>query len=149
MITVVDRREVKGPLPPRILAQSWYRSLMRSVPLCVSGAQPIPIAIVYVDPPAMRTLNRDYRGIARVTDVLSYGYTDSEGKRTEGEIVICSAQALRQRHRFRTTVLQEFCRLFFHGLLHIYEYDHSRPAARRAMRKAERCLMKISKPYLT
>lgn len=149
MIAVLDRREMKDPLPPKILAQSWYRSLMRSVPHCVSDPVTIPIAIVHVDPSEMRELNKRHRSIARVTDVLSYGYSDSEGILMEGEIIICPAQALSQRRRFRTTIPREFCRLFFHGLLHIYGYDHSRPSDRRVMRKKEQCLMKISKPYLT
>ncbi|MEK7122290.1 MAG: rRNA maturation RNase YbeY [Patescibacteria group bacterium] len=142
MITLVDRREAGSALPQDMLSGSWFRSLMRLVPRCVSDVPSIPFAVIYVDPVEIRKLNKQYRDINRVTDVLSFAYTDSEGAFSEGEIVMCPAQALAQRKRFGTTIHQEFARLFFHGVLHIYGYDHISSSDRRVMRGLEECLMK-------
>lgn len=145
-VTIVDQRKDIRSLPARLVGSSWYQSLLRGVGRCVDQFQPIPLSVVYVDSEDMRYLNKRYRGIARVTDVLSFAYNDEQGNLEEGEIIICPMRARQQRHRFKTTVHQEFGRLFFHGLLHIYGYDHVTTSQRRAMRSLEACLMKTVSP---
>lgn len=141
-IRLIDERTDKKALPKEALRASWYRSLTLNMRRCVPEAHGIRLAIVYVDRAHMRVLNKQYRNIDRVTDVLSYGYANQEGALEEGEIVICPDVALKQRQRFRTSTQQELARLFFHGLLHIYGYDHTRPSERRVMRALETSLMK-------
>lgn len=143
-VTIVDRRKDIRGLPAGMTDLSWYQSLLRGVGLCVDQFHPIPLSVVYVDSEDMRDLNKRYRGIDRVTDVLSFAYNDEQGNLEEGEIIICPMRARQQRHRFKTTVHQEFGRLFFHGLLHIYGYDHVTTSQRRAMRSLEACLMKTA-----
>lgn len=144
LITFVDEREEKQRIPAALRTSVWYRKLSCAVPHCVPAAPSISLTLIYVDLATIRSLNAKYRKHRRATDVLSFAYTNDEGELSEGEIVICPAQALRQRHRFHTTVRQEFARLFFHGLLHIYGYDHAKPSEQRQMRSMERCLMKQS-----
>lgn len=141
-VTIVDRRKDTGNLPSGLGRASWYQSLLRGAGLCVDQFHPIPLSVVYADSEEIRALNKRYRGIDRVTDVLSFSYNDEQGNIEEGEIIICPTQAHRQRHRFKTTEHQEFTRLFFHGLLHIYGYDHVTTSQRRVMRSLEACLMK-------
>lgn len=144
-IALVDEREEKQSIPAALCTSVWYQKLSRALIHCVSDAPSIPLTIIYADPSAIRLLNATYRKRRRVTDVLSFTYTNDDGDLSEGEIVICPAQALRQRHRFHTTVRQEFARLFFHGLLHIYGYDHIKPSEQKQMRSSERCLMNYSR----
>lgn len=141
-VTIVDQRKDSGNFPPGLGGASGYQSLLRGVGTCVNQFRPAPLSVVYVDPEDIRDLNKRYRGIDRVTDVLSFSYNDERGNLEEGEIIICPIQAHQQRHRFKTTVNQEFARLFFHGLLHIYGYDHVTTSQRRIMRSLEACLMK-------
>ncbi|MBI4253351.1 rRNA maturation RNase YbeY [Candidatus Uhrbacteria bacterium] len=143
-ITIVDQRSDAQSLPAATGSASWYQSLLHSAGTCMNPFHPVPLSIVYVDPEQIRDLNKRYRGISRATDVLSFAYTGEQGTLEEGEIIICPSRALRQRHRFKTTRHQEFARLFFHGLLHIYGHDHVTSAQRRAMRSLEVCLMKAS-----
>lgn len=141
-ITIVDRRRDSASLPTVPEDSSWYQLLLCGVEPCLHTVRPVPLSVVYVDPEDMRDLNKRYRGIARVTDVLSFAYDDEQGKLLEGEIIICPMQAQQQRHRFKTTQHQEFARLFIHGLLHIYGYDHVTTSQRRVMRSLEARLMK-------
>ena len=78
-------------------------------------------SIVFVTDEKIRSLNRDYRGFDKPTDVLSFqgdgGYL--------GDILISSETAYNQSRNssalsFETNVR----RLVLHGLLHLMGYDH-------------------------
>lgn len=78
----------------------------------------------------MRSLNREYRGIGRVTDVLSFpmyetpGEFPEEGEFLLGDIVICPERAREQAGDYGATLDEEIRRLMVHGLLHLIGYDH-------------------------
>ena len=93
----------------------------------------------------MRDLNRRFRGIDRVTDVLSFpadpdepGPADADGRRWLGDIVIATGRAARQARAAGLTESEERRRLALHGLLHLLGYDHERDDGR--MRRLERRL---------
>ncbi|MDP2631116.1 MAG: rRNA maturation RNase YbeY [Candidatus Uhrbacteria bacterium] len=127
--------------PEQLFNAQWYKGLSALAPLCVKGIQVPSLSVVLVSDKRIRELNKQYRGLNRVTDVLSFAYIE-RGALESGEIYLCVAQALRQRVRFRTTKTQEVARLFFHGMLHIFNYDHDTPGKRKEMRALEDCLMK-------
>lgn len=127
--------------PKQLFNVRWYKGLGAVTPFCVKNSPTPSLSVILVDDVRIRELNKQYRGLDRVTDVLSFAYME-KGILESGEIYLCIAQALRQRVRFRTTEMQEVARLFFHGLLHIFNYDHDTPAKRAVMRALEDCLMK-------
>lgn len=95
----------------------------------------------------MRTLNRQYRGKDRTTDVLSFslreGLFDNVQPNMLGDIVISVPTAVRQAFDAGLTLQQELERLLVHGLLHLVGYDHERGAAHaRSMQMKERSLLK-------
>lgn len=79
-------------------------------------------------------INRDYRNIDRITDVISFAFNDDDSslgmiKDEEiphllGEIFICTPQALRQAKEIGNSDERELSFLFVHGLLHLLGYDH-------------------------
>lgn len=69
-------------------------------------------------------MNKAYRGKDKVTDVLSF---------QEGEILLCYAQAKRQAAELGHSVRDENIFLLVHGLLHVFGYDHEKPADARRM----------------
>lgn len=112
----------------------------------------------------MRLLNREYRGIDRTTDVLSFSQVEEvlgqpvpQGPEERGgdahlqeaggadvfplgDIVISLPQALRQAEEYGVPLYDEIARLLIHGLLHLFGYDHERSgheAARMRKREAE------------
>ena len=95
----------------------------------------------------MRDLNHRFRGIDRVTDVLSFpagreGTGPRRGAagrpRLLGDIVIATGRAARQARAAGLTESEERRRLALHGLLHLLGYDHERDDGR--MRRLERRL---------
>lgn len=79
-------------------------------------------------------INRDYRNVDRITDVISFAFNDDDSslgmiKNEEiphllGEIFICIPQALRQAKEIGNSDQRELSFLFVHGLLHLLGYDH-------------------------
>ena len=89
------------------------------------------LAVALVSDAKMRTLNRDFRGIDRPTDVLSFPadrplYPVAPGNRLLGDVVIATGVAQRQARTVGHTLQQELRRLALHGLLHVLGYDHER-----------------------
>lgn len=85
----------------------------------------------------LRELNRKYRRRDRTTDVLSFNLDPlDEPGGVFGEIYISAARAIRQAREYQTSVADEFLRLFCHGLLHLFGYDHHK--ARQAARMQRR-----------
>ena len=94
---------------------------------------PYEIDVSLVDDETIQSINRDYRHIDRITDVISFAFNDDEsdlGKivgdvpRLLGEIFICIPQAKRQAKEIGNSEERELCFLFIHGLLHLLGYDH-------------------------
>ena len=75
----------------------------------------------------IRELNRDYRGIDRVTDVLSFPLFDEEedgGKTPLGDIVIDVDRAAAQAQEYGHSFEREIAFLTVHSMLHLLGYDH-------------------------
>lgn len=92
------------------------------------------IDVSLVDDEMIHSINRDYRHVDRVTDVISFAFNDDktpkdqigspEVERMLGEILICLPQAQRQAKEIGNSEYRELSFLFVHGLLHLLGYDH-------------------------
>jgi len=82
----------------------------------------------FVEPDEIKALNKAYRDVDEVTDVLSFeagGEIDPEtGKEYLGDIIICIKQAASQAERSGHSLENEIALLEIHGLLHLLGYDH-------------------------
>ena len=98
------------------------------------------ITIVLTGDAAMRRLNREWRGVDRATDVLSFPADDDAPRvrgraRHLGDIVIATGVARRQAASARHAYGTELKVLALHGLLHLLGYDHETDFGR--MRRLE------------
>jgi probable rRNA maturation factor len=92
------------------------------------------VDVSLVDDETIHQINRDYRHVDRVTDVISFAFNDDknpkdaikspEVERMLGEILICLPQAQRQAKEIGNSEERELSFLFVHGLLHLLGYDH-------------------------
>ena len=85
--------------------------------------------VIIVDSNKIRELNKEYRNIDRVTDVISFALEDDdtfnlEDYRVLGDIYICLEQALKQAEDYGHSFKRELSFLAIHGLLHLLGYDH-------------------------
>ena len=92
------------------------------------------ISLSFVDEEKIRELNRDFRSIDRVTDVLSFPIEDffNEDRETLlekpylmlGDVVICLDVARRQAEELGHSFEREIMYLTCHSILHLLGYDH-------------------------
>ena len=92
------------------------------------------VDVSLVDEETIHQINRDYRNVDRVTDVISFAFEDDDSAlstingddipRMLGEIFVCVPRALEQAKEIGNTPERELCFLFVHGLLHLLGYDH-------------------------
>lgn len=101
-------------------------------------------------------LNRDYRGVDAVTDVLSFAMSEAGGPEVIevlGDLVVSLDTAERQAADVRARVqgdaealaayglAEEVLFLATHGLLHLLGHDHHEPAEAEVMEAMERKFM--------
>ncbi len=119
--------------------------------------QPLGVHVVLTDDNDIHQINREYRGIDRATDVLSFPSVNyPQGKtarrcekrvRAEydpemkacmlGDIIISWEHAVQQAAEYGHSVNRELCYLFAHGLFHLMGYDHMEPDEQKEMRAME------------
>ncbi len=89
------------------------------------------ISIAFVSETRMKELNKRYRGIDKVTDVLSFSGEDN----FFGEIVINYAQIKKQAKKFNNNSEEELVFILVHGLLHLFGYEDETKTGQREMKK--------------
>jgi probable rRNA maturation factor len=115
------------------------------------GREDATLTITFIRDPAMRRLNREYRGIDRPTDVLSFAYHESDEGAIFGtalihlgDVVISVETAARYARELGLPFDREIGRLIIHGTLHLAGYDHETDDGEmsRLERKLRRELLK-------
>ena len=110
------------------------------------------IAVVLADDALLRQTNRDWRGIDRATDVLSFAYDEREpdaGERpVRGDLLVSMDRVHDQARRYRVTAGEELARLVAHGALHLCGHDHVRADERRRMRAREAVALRGARAHV-
>lgn len=87
-------------------------------------------SIILVDEETIQNINREYRKIDKVTDVISFASLDDEQflnleETIELGDIFINVQAIRnQANDYGHSLKREFCFLVTHGILHLLGYDH-------------------------
>ena len=93
----------------------------------------VAVSVHLIGDKKMRHLNHEYRGIDKVTDVLSFALhspNSSVLKSKGGEAVdwgdmfICVPQIVRQAKYNEVSKSEEMSRMLIHGVLHLFGFDH-------------------------
>lgn len=121
------------------------RTLVTQV-LRAEGRRAGDITVVLSDDATLRMLNRQWRGLDKATDVLSFAYDEHEPdaatRPVTGDLVISLDRVREQAKRFRVTQGAELARLVVHGALHLCGHDHMQAGERAAMRAREQAAMR-------
>jgi probable rRNA maturation factor len=113
---------------------------------------PCEVSVTFTDNEGIHALNRQYRGVDRPTDVLSFPLFDYEGTSEEppvdewigilGDIVLSLEQAEKQAEEFGHSFEREVAFLCVHSMLHLLGYDHETGAEdEREMRAKQTKIM--------
>ncbi len=109
------------------------------------AADPWEVALRFTDSAEMRAVNREWRGIDRATDVISFPASEGEGGEYAGfllgDLIIAPELVATHAKQYRTTAERETAFVIVHGLLHLLGYDHGTPAQRRHMQERQNAIM--------
>ena len=113
------------------------------------GALDAEVSVTLTNDAHIHALNRDYRGVDRPTDVLSFALTESEepeifdapGGVVLGDLVISLERAAAQAETYGHSFLRELSFLTVHGMLHLLGYDHIEEEERLEMEEEQRHVM--------
>lgn len=94
--------------------------------------------IIIVDNNYIHELNREYRGIDRPTDVITFALEDNKDfveidHRILGDIYISLDKAKEQAIEYGHGFKREICFLAVHGFLHLLGYDHMKEEDEKVM----------------
>ena len=112
------------------------------------------VDVSLVDFESIQQINRDYRGIDKITDVISFAFNDDKSElgaikgdvpRLLGEIFICVPRALEQAKEIGNTPERELSFLFCHGLLHLLGYDHMKKCDEEIMFPLQERILELTK----
>ena len=86
-------------------------------------------SVVLVDENRIQEINKNYRNIDKITDVISFAFEDNDKRvynstRILGEIYICVPKMKEQALSYGHSEIREIAFLGVHGLLHLLGYDH-------------------------
>ena len=143
------------------LNQKHLNKIAEKTLKAVKFKKPTEISLVITGEKRIRSLNKKYRKINKITDVLSFGSecewfakrlhgpagtmepTTSDGILYLGEIFICYPQAVRQARQKKHSVKKELAILLIHGILHLLGYDHRGDYENSEMKTIEEKILAI------
>ncbi|MFQ5512080.1 MAG: rRNA maturation RNase YbeY [Candidatus Krumholzibacteriia bacterium] len=117
-----------------------------------AGLEPLDacVDVILTDDAFIRKINREFRGIDRPTDVISFSYIESTDALPEpspardnlaGEVYI-SSETLQKEAKAQGIELDSlFLRIGVHGLLHVLGYDHGTDTEAEIMEGEERRIL--------
>ena len=113
------------------------------------GVENGEVSVTLTNNEYIHTLNREYRGIDRPTDVLSFALNESEEPEVVGgsevnvlgDLIISLERAEEQAADYGHSVRREVAFLTVHGMLHLLGYDHMEDEEREEMEAEQRFVM--------
>lgn len=104
----------------------------------------VEVSISFVDNIEIKELNREYRGVDKSTDVLSFPMDEDMLVPIPllGDIIISMETAIEQATDFGHSVDREIGYLIAHSMFHLMGYDHMDDEEKDIMRSKEKQVMK-------
>jgi probable rRNA maturation factor len=125
--TIILKRPVRG-LSQRALADF-------AVQACRAAKLKGSVSVMVTSSREMRSLNSQFRGKKKATDVLSFPSALDDG--FAGDIAVSLDIAARNARLLGHSLAQEVQILVLHGILHLAGYDHERDQGEMAERERQ------------
>ena len=127
-------------IPTYEQCREWVLAALQE-PRCFESVE---LTIRIVDEQESQSLNRDYRGKDKPTNVLSFEYEQPPGLVELGEelpylgdLVICANVVAEEADQQQKTLEAHWAHMIVHGVLHLQGYDHIEEAEALKMEKLE------------
>ena len=142
-----------------------YETIIREVVEQAAETENCPyevtVNVLLTDDPSIHEMNRDYRGIDRPTDVLSFpalelpapadfsgideetglDFDPDTGELLLGDIVISVEKVLSQAEEYGHSPRRELAFLVAHSMLHLFGFDHMEEDERLIMEEEQRKIL--------
>ena len=127
----------------------------------------LEVNIAIISSLKIKKMNREHRGVNKVTDILSFPFllrphvegmqliedsltkenyqlfvNPETGNIILGDLYVCFSKMKKQAKEFGTGIEREFTYLCLHGLLHLLGYDHMVDEDKKIMREKEEDILK-------
>ena len=104
----------------------------------------VEVSVSFVGDDEIRNLNREYRGVDKSTDVLSFPMDDEFiiDNRILGDVIINTRRVMEQAEELGHSNERELSYLTVHSILHLLGYDHMEDEDKKEMREREKLAMK-------
>ncbi|HEV7880976.1 rRNA maturation RNase YbeY [Bradyrhizobium sp.] len=159
------------PAPPEtevlIVAECWaaeadaeaivHRAIETAAAMVEADTGDAELAVMLTDDSGIRTLNKNWRGQDKPTNVLSFpalqppaGHEFDDAPRMLGDIAIAYETTRREADGEQKPFDHHLSHLAVHGFLHLVGYDHETDADADAMENLERAILAelgIPDPY--
>ena len=118
------------------------------------GLEDANINLSFISSKEMQSLNKQYRGLDKDTNVLSFENQDISREHTKniGDIAICYPYVVDEAKKENKELDNHITHMFIHGTLHILGYDHENESEANNMELKEIELLSkfnIINPYKT
>lgn len=132
-------------------------ALKGAPPAATAGAPATELGLVLADDDLVHRLNRQYRGIDRPTNVLSFGGLSDDSAEADdrprmlGDVVLACETVTAEAAAQGKPVADHFAHLVVHGVLHLLGYDHEAADEAEVMERLEISVLAglgIANPYL-
>ena len=133
------------------------RAIATAAELVAADVGETELAVMLTDDDGIRTLNRNWRGIDKPTNVLSFPALQPTGPRGPGDaprmlgdIAIAYETTRREADGERKPFDHHLSHLAVHGFLHLVGYDHEKDQEAETMEELEREILSqlgIPDPY--
>ena len=133
------------------------RAIAAAAELVAADVGETELAVMLTDDDGIRTLNRNWRGIDKPTNVLSFPALQPTGPRGPGDaprmlgdIAIAYETTRREAEEERKPFDHHLSHLAVHGFLHLVGYDHEKDQEAETMEELEREILSqlgIPDPY--
>ncbi len=145
MQILISSLMVEEPLDPKLksLVEKAALVVMESEG-CRDGTE---VSILLTGDAYIHELNKQYRGVDKPTDVLSFALDEGQAmpdpgeERLLGDVVISLEAAMRQGKEYGHGLERELAYLVVHGVLHLLGYDHLQEEDKAVMREKEEAAM--------
>lgn len=145
----VDCKAWKDALPDvkktveKAVRAAWKAGNTGYFALPVKNAE---VSVMLTNDDAVHALNREYRGVDRPTNVLSFAALDDEDEPIVdpmllGDIVVAFETTEREAAEQNKSPEEHFFHLIVHGVLHLIGYDHVEDADAEVMEALETKIM--------
>lgn len=125
----------------------------------LSAGKPLTVSLCLSNDDTVHELNKNYRGLDRPTNVLTFANLDYDGFEAEndvfgdidlGSIIIAYETMCREAEAESITLHDHYCHLLAHGFLHILGFDHIKDDDAARMEGFEKAILHnlgIADPY--